>query len=66
MSTAPPRPLTSLGELASGRQDTSDANAPCKIEVEGLNFYYSEKRALQDISIRIKPHLVTAFIGPSG
>ena len=66
MSTATPRPLSSLGELASGRQDTSDANAPCKIEVEGLNFYYSEKRALQDISIRIKPHLVTAFIGPSG
>jgi phosphate transport system ATP-binding protein len=66
VSTATPRPLSSLGELASGRKDTSDANAPCKIEVEGLNFYYSEKRALQDISIRIKPHLVTAFIGPSG
>jgi phosphate transport system ATP-binding protein len=66
MSTATPRPLSSLGELASGRQDTSDANAPCKIEVERLNFFYGEKRALQDISIRIKPHLVTAFIGPSG
>jgi len=25
-----------------------------------------EKRALQDISIRIKPNVVTAFIGPSG
>jgi phosphate transport system ATP-binding protein len=66
MSTATPRPLSSLGELASGRKDTSDANAPCKIEVERLNFFYGEKRALQDISIRIKPHLVTAFIGPSG
>ncbi len=66
MSTAPPRPLASLGQLASGRQDTSDANAPCKIEVERLNFFYGDKRALQDISIRIKPHLVTAFIGPSG
>ena len=66
MSTATPRPLASLGQLASGRQDTSDANAPCKIEVERLNFFYGDKRALQDISIRIKPHLVTAFIGPSG
>jgi len=66
VSTAPPRPLASLGQLASGRQDTSDANAPCKIEVERLNFFYGDKRALQDISIRIKPHLVTAFIGPSG
>ena len=66
MSTAAPRSLSSLGELASGRPDTSDANAPCKIEVEKLNFYYGEKRALQDISIRIQPHLVTAFIGPSG
>jgi phosphate transport system ATP-binding protein len=66
MSTAPPRPLASLGTLASGRQDTSDANAPCKIEVDRLNFFYGDKRALQDISIRIQPHLVTAFIGPSG
>ena len=31
-----------------------------------MNFYYGDKRALQDISIRIKPNLVTAFIGPSG
>ena len=31
-----------------------------------MNFYYGEKRALQDISIRIKPNVVTAFIGPSG
>jgi phosphate transport system ATP-binding protein len=66
VSAAPPRSLSSLGELASGRKDTSDANAPCKIEVDKLNFYYGDKRALQDISIRIKPHVVTAFIGPSG
>jgi phosphate transport system ATP-binding protein len=66
MSTAAPRPLTSLGEIASGRQQTTDTNAPCKIEVDKLNFYYGEKRALQDISIHIRPNLVTAFIGPSG
>ena len=66
MSTAPPRPLASLGQLASSRRDETDANAPCKIEVDRLNFFYGDKRALQDISIRIQPHLVTAFIGPSG
>ena len=66
MSTATSRPLTSLGELASKRQHSTDVDTPCKIDVEKLNFYYGDKRALQDISIRIKPNLVTAFIGPSG
>jgi len=66
MSTATSRPLSSLGQLASNRPDSTDVNAPCKIDVETLNFFYGEKRALQDISIRIKPNLVTAFIGPSG
>ena len=31
-----------------------------------MNFYYGEKRALQDISLQIRPNVVTAFIGPSG
>ena len=66
MSTATSRPLTSLAELASKRQHSTDVDTPCKIDVEKLNFYYGDKRALQDISIRIKPNLVTAFIGPSG
>ena len=39
---------------------------PVKIQAEGLNFYYGAKRALEDISVRIHPNLVTAFIGPSG
>ncbi|MCA1563227.1 MAG: phosphate ABC transporter ATP-binding protein PstB [Acidobacteria bacterium] len=42
------------------------AEHPVGIEVEHLNFYYGEKRALEDISLRIQSHLVTAFIGPSG
>ena len=66
MSTAS-RSLASLGELAATRK-TADGrpDAPSKIQVESMNFYYGDKRALQDISIRIKPNLVTAFIGPSG
>ena len=66
MSTAS-RSLASLGELAATRK-TADGqpDVPSKIQVESMNFYYGEKRALQDISIRIKPNVVTAFIGPSG
>ena len=66
MSTAS-RPLSSLGELAATRKTTADGpDVPSKIDVDAMNFYYGDKRALQDISIRIKPHVVTAFIGPSG
>jgi len=36
------------------------------IKVKDINFYYGDFHALKDISIRIKPNTVTAFIGPSG
>ena len=65
MSTAS-RPLASLGDLAQTRKTVDGPEAPSKIHVDSMNFYYGEKRALQDISIRIKPNVVTAFIGPSG
>ena len=37
-----------------------------KIDVQHLSFFYGSKRALEDITLRIHPNLVTAFIGPSG
>jgi phosphate transport system ATP-binding protein len=43
-----------------------DLGRPLKIDVERLSFFYGAKRALEDISIRIQPNVVTAFIGPSG
>jgi phosphate transport system ATP-binding protein len=64
--SAAARPVPSLGNLTSSRQTTTESDAPCKIEAEHLNFFYGEKRALEDISVKIKPLLVTAFIGPSG
>jgi phosphate transport system ATP-binding protein len=64
--SATARRVPSLGNLTSSRQPTVESDAPCKIEADHLNFFYGEKRALQDISIKIKPLLVTAFIGPSG
>ncbi len=36
------------------------------IEADGLNFYYGSKQALENVSVRIQPRMVTAFIGPSG
>ncbi|MBI4265421.1 MAG: phosphate ABC transporter ATP-binding protein, partial [Acidobacteria bacterium] len=65
MSPAPPA-VPSLAGLAARRGAAPAADHPVKIEVEGLNFYYGETRALQDISLRIQRNVVTAFIGPSG
>ncbi|MDE1363858.1 phosphate ABC transporter ATP-binding protein PstB [Bacillus licheniformis] len=36
------------------------------LEVKNLNIYYGEKRAVNDISMCIDKHAVTALIGPSG
>jgi phosphate transport system ATP-binding protein len=64
MSPAPLVP--SLSAVAARRPHAVASDVPCKIEAEQMNFYYGAKRALQDISIRIQPNVVTAFIGPSG
>ncbi len=39
---------------------------PPKIEIRGLNFYYGEVQALQNISMNLADRSITAFIGPSG
>ena len=57
-----PPPVT----VASRKPDSTPADSPDVIDVDNLNFYYGQKRALEEISIRIPKHLVTAFIGPSG
>jgi len=53
-----PRPPASTAVAAAER--------PLKIDVERLSFFYGATRALEDISIKIQPNVVTAFIGPSG
>jgi phosphate transport system ATP-binding protein len=40
--------------------------APPVIEVEGVDFYYGDSKALHNISLKIPARQVTAFIGPSG
>ena len=39
---------------------------PIKLEVNKLNLYYDQKRALNSVSLKIPEKKVTAFIGPSG
>lgn len=36
------------------------------VEIEKLNFFYGEKKALNNINMIIPKHKVTSFIGPSG
>jgi phosphate transport system ATP-binding protein len=39
---------------------------PVALEVDQLDLYYGDKRALKSVSLRIPQKKVTAFIGPSG
>ena len=57
--------VPSLANVAA-RAAQPSVDRAAKIEADRLNFYYGDKRALQDISVRIQPNVVTAFIGPSG
>ena len=59
-TVAIPRPTV------KGRSPEPSPNQQLKIDVEHLSFFYGDKRALEDISIKIQPNVVTAFIGPSG
>src|SRR5688500_10844798 len=54
---------------APRRDDTAAAPEsahPGAITAESYSFWYGEKQALFDISLRIPPRSVMAFIGPSG
>jgi len=68
MNATPNRtvPASLAGVAARPGQNAGSLDAPVKIGVEGLNFYYGTKRALDGISVEIRSNLVTAFIGPSG
>jgi phosphate transport system ATP-binding protein len=37
-----------------------------KINIQNLNFFYGQNRALKDITLPLRQNEVTAFIGPSG
>jgi phosphate transport system ATP-binding protein len=53
--------MKSNGDHNSGR-DTSDI----KIKASGLNLWYGDNHAIQDIDMEIHKNKITALIGPSG
>src|SRR5258706_9346753 len=42
------------------------SEAPTKISIQNLDFYYGKFKALKSVSLDIPAKSVTAFIGPSG
>ncbi|RRJ82505.1 phosphate ABC transporter ATP-binding protein PstB [Aestuariirhabdus litorea] len=52
--------------LGRTRQSLSMEQEETCMEVSGLNLYYGEKQALNNIDLTIPKNRVTAFIGPSG
>ncbi len=65
MSTVSPGPTAPTVRTTRPGQ-TPPPTRPTKVEARDLNFYYGEKRALENINIAIQSNVVTAFIGPSG
>ena len=57
-----------ISELNSQEQSSynTDTGNNIKILIRDMNFYYGSVAALQNISMDIQPHRVTALIGPSG
>jgi phosphate transport system ATP-binding protein len=48
------------------RKEAFNAEAPIKIDVRGVNFFYGPKQALFNVSIPVRICQTTALIGPSG
>ena len=55
-----------LSALARDGEQRSLAAEEICLQVQGLNLYYGDKRALNAIEMQIPRRRVTAFIGPSG
>jgi phosphate transport system ATP-binding protein len=64
--STPARVPSLAGVAARNEAGAPRRDAPAKVQAESLNFYYGDTRALEEISVKIQPNLVTAFIGPSG
>jgi phosphate transport system ATP-binding protein len=45
---------------------TVSAAADISIQTQGLNLWYGQFHALKDVTVNIKPGIVTSLIGPSG
>ncbi|HVF57430.1 MAG TPA: phosphate ABC transporter ATP-binding protein PstB [Pyrinomonadaceae bacterium] len=63
MTTAP---MPVIEPRKGSERANGPGDAPTKIGVRGLNFFYGRAQALYDISLDIPERVVMAFIGPSG
>jgi phosphate transport system ATP-binding protein len=66
-----PRPETGAAQPVPAEPTRELAASPAipssgAMTVDRLNVYYSDFRAVKDVSLDIAPHAVTALIGPSG
>jgi hypothetical protein len=62
--TTADRALPSWLGWRPARRHRGRYSAPPKSKSIGLNFYYGHTQALRDISVKLTPNVVTAFIGP--
>ena len=56
----------SVPKKSTGMPSPANKNAPAKVTVRNLNFYYGRAQALHEISLDVPERIVMAFIGPSG
>ncbi len=68
--TSPDGPGAAVGAVAGAAAAADPALSPpiesAILEVDRLSLWYGAKLALREISLRIPPRQITAFIGPSG
>lgn len=59
-------PMNELSDNAQTQIASTDDAKAIKIEATNVSVFYSEKQALNNVSVDIEDRAVTAFIGPSG
>ena len=59
-------PMYELSDNAQTEIASTDDAKVIKIEATNVSVFYSEKQALNNVSVDIEDRAVTAFIGPSG
>lgn len=59
-------PMYELSDNAQTQIASTDDAKAIKIEATNVSVFYSEKQALNNVSVDIEDRAVTAFIGPSG
>jgi phosphate transport system ATP-binding protein len=63
-STKPPKHLKMRVPFRVA--EPAQEQAPPKIEIRALNFFYGEVQSLHNVNMSLADHSISAFIGPSG